>query len=59
MMDDHETTKHLFDALSISAVLGALVGYLPDIAAGLSIIWTLLRLYESKTVQSLLFGKKD
>jgi hypothetical protein len=31
---------------------------LPAVAALLSIIWTALRIYESKTVQKLL-GKKD
>jgi hypothetical protein len=35
-----------------------LMSWLPAVAALLSIIWTLLRIYESKTVQGLL-GKKD
>jgi hypothetical protein len=57
---DHisEPAKHVVDALSILTVLGTLVEFLPAIAALLSIIWSLLRIYESKTVQGWL-GKKD
>ena len=59
-MKDHlnEGTKHVLDGLSLITVLGTLMSWLPAVAALLSIIWTLLRIYESKTVQGLL-GKKD
>jgi hypothetical protein len=59
-MKDHlnEGTKHVLDGLSLLTVLGTLMDWLPAVAALLSIIWTLLRIYESKTVQSLL-GKKE
>jgi hypothetical protein len=59
-MKDHlnEGTKHVLDGLSLLTVLGTLVDWLPAVAALLSIIWTLLRIYESKTVQKLL-GKKN
>jgi hypothetical protein len=59
-MKDHlnEGTKHVLDGLSLLTVLGTLMSWLPAVAALLSIIWTLLRIYESKTVQGLL-GKKD
>jgi hypothetical protein len=59
-MKDHlnEGTKHVLDGLSLITVLGTLMEWLPAVAALLSIIWTLLRIYESKTVQGLL-GKKD
>jgi hypothetical protein len=59
-MKDHlnEGTKHVLDGLSLLTVLGTLMDWLPAVAALLSIIWTLLRIYESKTVQGLL-GKKD
>jgi len=53
-----EPAKHVVDALSILTVLGTLVDVLPAVAALLSIIWSLLRIYESKTVQGWL-GKKD
>ena len=59
-MKDHlnESTKHILDGLSLITVLGTLMSWLPAVAALLSIIWTALRIYESKTVQKLL-GKKD
>ena len=59
-MKDHlnDKSKHVLDGLSLLTVLGTLVDWLPAVAALLSIIWTALRIYESKTVQKLL-GKKD
>jgi hypothetical protein len=55
-MKDHlnESSKHVLDGLSLLTVLGTLMDWLPAVAALLSIIWTLLRIYESKTVQKLL-----
>jgi hypothetical protein len=53
-----EPAKHVVDALSIMTVLGTLMNILPAVAALLSIVWSLLRIYESKTVQGWL-GKKD
>jgi hypothetical protein len=60
LMKDHlnEGTKHVLDGVSLLTVLGTLMSWLPAVAALLSIIWTVLRIYESKTVQDLL-GKKD
>lgn len=46
-----DNIKHLFDGVSIASAFGALVGYLPAIAAGASLVWTLIRIYETKTVQ--------
>jgi len=40
------TTKHVIDAASAITVVGTLTAWLPPIAAGLTIIWTLLRIYE-------------
>jgi hypothetical protein len=59
-MKEHlnEGTKHVLDGLSLITVLGTLMDWLPAVAALLSIVWTLLRIYESKTVQKWL-GKKD
>lgn len=54
MSDHQDTLKHIVDALSIGAVLGTLIGMLPAIAAGLSIVWTSIRIYETKTVQKWL-----
>jgi hypothetical protein len=54
-----EGVKHLADAASISIAVGALFGYLPAIAAILTIIWTGIRIIETKTVQRLLGYKPD
>lgn len=48
-MVDH--AKHVGDGISLAASLGALAGWLPAIAALASLIWTLIRIYETKTVQ--------
>lgn len=53
-----EASKHVIDALSVATVLGTLVQVLPSIAAGLSIIWSIIRIYETKTVQRWL-GKGE
>jgi hypothetical protein len=52
-MKDHltEGTKHVLDGLSLLTVLGALMDMLPAIAALFTIIWTGIRIYETKTVQ--------
>ena len=52
-MKEHlnESTKHVLDGLSLVTVLGTLVDWLPAVAALLSIVWTSLRIYETKTVQ--------
>lgn len=53
-----EAGKHIIDLLSVGTILGALTGMLPAIAAGLSIVWTIIRIYETRTVQGWL-GKGD
>lgn len=56
MLDHHEVTKHAVDALSVITVIGTLMETLPAIAALFTIIWTAIRIWETKTVQS--FVKK-
>lgn len=46
-----EGAKHVLDLASVTTVLGALMGILPSIAAGFTIVWTGIRIYETKTVQ--------
>lgn len=52
-MKEHvnEGVKQATDALSIVTVVGTLMDLLPTIAALFTIIWTLIRIYETKTVQ--------
>lgn len=52
-----ETTKTIVDAASIATMLGALGSILPPLAALFTIVWTSIRIYETKTVRALL--KKD
>ena len=53
---EHVSTvsKYAIDALSFATVLGTLSNMLPSIAALFSIIWTVIRIYETKTVQAWL-----
>ena len=54
-----EAPKHIIDAISVATVLGTLIEMLPSIAAGLSIIWSVIRIYETKTVQGWLGKNND
>jgi hypothetical protein len=54
-----EATKHLIDFASIATVLGTLADMLPAIAAIFTIVWTAIRIYETKTVQGWLGRNKD
>lgn len=46
--------KPIGDALSIGVVVATLATWLPALAALASLIWTGLRIYETKTVQAWL-----
>lgn len=52
-----ESTKQAIDAISIFTVVGTLSDLLPPIAAAITIVWTCIRIYETRTVQGLL-GKR-
>ena len=52
MMNEH--IKHATDAAAAAGTVGAFLGYLPSIAAGATLVWTLIRIYETHTVQKLL-----
>jgi hypothetical protein len=49
-----EPTKHLIDGISVATVMGTLMSWLPAVAALFTIIWTAIRIYETKTVQGWL-----
>lgn len=59
-LHDHasEATKHIIDGVSALTVLGTLAQVLPPLAALFTIIWTLIRIYETRTVQKWL-GKNE
>jgi uncharacterized membrane protein (Fun14 family) len=52
-----QSVKPVMDAISIGSVIGTLMGWLPAIAAFLSIVWTLIRIYETETVRKWLKKK--
>ena len=56
--DINEHTKHFIDGASIATVMGTLMNWLPAVAALFSIVWTTIRIYETKTVQGWLKNKK-
>ena len=49
-----EHSKAIGDSVSIGALVGTMVGKLPEIAAFFTILWTLIRIYETKTIQKLI-----
>ena len=53
-MSSPEVTKSFIDAASVFTVIGALSELLPPLAALFTIVWTSIRIYETKTVQRLL-----
>lgn len=59
MNETHETVKHLLDGLSVVTVVATLMNIFPAIAAILSIVWSIIRIYETATVQKLLGNKPD
>jgi glycerol-3-phosphate acyltransferase PlsY len=54
-----EATKHILDGASIATAVGTLMQILPAIAALFTIIWTAIRIYETKTIQKLIGKNKD
>jgi len=54
MQNITEQSKHIVDGLSVATVLVALTAWLPPVAALFTIIWTVIRIWETKTVQKLL-----
>lgn len=54
-----ENVKHLGDALSVVTVLATLATWLPPLAALFTIIWTSIRIWESKTVQGWLKQRRE
>jgi hypothetical protein len=45
-MSEHDFSKNVADGLFAGIGIGALVQWLPPIAAGLTILWTALRIYD-------------
>jgi hypothetical protein len=52
-----EGTKTLIDGISMVTVIGTIGEVLPPLAALFTVIWTVIRIYETKTVQRILKRK--
>ena len=48
-----DNIKHVTDVAAITTVVGTLTAWLPPIAALLSIVWTLLRIWEMFTGKTI------
>lgn len=53
-----DTVKSLGDLVSFATLLGSLVSMLPAVASLLTIVWTVIRIYETATVQALVKRRK-
>lgn len=49
-----EGFKPAGDIISFGVTVATLVSWLPSIAGVLTIVWTLIRIYETETVQAML-----
>ena len=51
--------RNLLDIISVGTVVATVTDMIPAFAAILSVVWTGIRIYETKTVQSMLGRKPD
>ena len=54
-----ESTKHAVDAASVFTAVGSILAWLPAIAALFTIVWTGIRIYETKTIQNWLVRRRN
>jgi hypothetical protein len=54
-----EEAKVAVDALAVTTTVSTLMGWIPAVAAALSIIWTVIRILETETIQNLIHKNKD
>ena len=48
-----DDAKHLGDLASVSVTLATIAQWLPSMAALMTLVWTLIRIWETSTVQRL------
>jgi hypothetical protein len=53
-LDHHEPLKTAGDIAAITITVGTIVNLLPALAAALTIVWTAIRIWETKTVQKFI-----
>lgn len=49
-----EHAKTTVDYIAAGVTVGTILSWLPHIAAALTIVWTIIRIYETQTVQSII-----
>ena len=49
-----QETKTAIDVVAVSATTGSVLGWLSPLAAALTIVWTLIRIYETETIKELI-----
>lgn len=54
-----EAVKTVGDVASVATMLGSLGAILPPLAALFTIVWTGIRIYETKTVQDIVRNKDE
>ncbi len=52
-MVDEEAVKTVVDGVAVTGGIATIAGWLPDVAALLTIIWLGLRIWESRTIQAI------
>ena len=58
MTEHHESIKTALDAASVVTAIGTFMNALPAVAALFTIVWTGIRIYETKTVQDWIRNAK-
>ncbi len=54
-----DTAKHIIDFISLTTVVGTVTALLPPLAALISIIWGLMRIYETWTGKTIADRRKE
>jgi hypothetical protein len=55
-MNFHPIVKSCIDTAACGTVGASFVVALPSVATALTVVWMLIRIYETKTVQRIVFG---
>lgn len=58
MDSTHSIQAWIGNAFSLGAIAGALLGWVPTVAAIVGLVWYLIQIYESQTVQRWLAARR-
>lgn len=51
-------TWHAIDTLGAGTIIATVLGYLPAVAAGVALLWYMIQIWESKTIQHWLENRR-